>query len=215
MKYIVKGSEPIEFTDCKNQANEDWQPSYDILSGLEKSALVNALLKEQGFLCCYCEVRIDRNNSHIEHIKPQSIYKEEALNYSNMLSSCLNETKKGEPLHCGRKKGNWFDEVLLVSPLDPGCEERFGFLGDGEIFAQDDNDAGACETIKRLGLNIPKLKSLRKSAIDTFIEIIEDESHDTDFPAIFVSAYSSRDGEGRFGEFCTTIKYIYEKYGAI
>ena len=36
MKYIEKGDEPQSFTDWKDLANEDWQPTYDKLSGQEK-----------------------------------------------------------------------------------------------------------------------------------------------------------------------------------
>lgn len=55
MKYIVKNVEPQAFTDWKALANEDWKPSYDKLSGVEKQVVKTALMQEQGYLCCYCE----------------------------------------------------------------------------------------------------------------------------------------------------------------
>lgn len=89
MKYILKGTEPAEFIDWKNQANEDWTPSYEILQAPEKEILHTALMAEQGYLCCYCGKRIDeRTESHIEHLIPQCIAKDLELEYSNLLASC-------------------------------------------------------------------------------------------------------------------------------
>ena len=36
-----------------------------------KRIVKNSLIVRQKYLCCYCESRIDENNSHIEHIEPQ------------------------------------------------------------------------------------------------------------------------------------------------
>jgi len=33
VKHIIKGDEPKTFSDWKAKANEDWQPSYAVLSG--------------------------------------------------------------------------------------------------------------------------------------------------------------------------------------
>ena len=63
MKYIQKGEEPTSFTDWKSKANQDWQPTWDVLRASEKRDLHNALLKEQGYICCYCEMRIGKENS--------------------------------------------------------------------------------------------------------------------------------------------------------
>ncbi|MBC6424384.1 MAG: hypothetical protein GDA38_25045 [Hormoscilla sp. SP12CHS1] len=58
MKYIKKGEEPESLTAWKALANEDWTPSYDLLSGREKTDVYNTLLQKQGFICCYCGMRI-------------------------------------------------------------------------------------------------------------------------------------------------------------
>jgi hypothetical protein len=39
MKYIQKQNEPQEFTDWKNQANENWQPIWDTLRSQVKQRL--------------------------------------------------------------------------------------------------------------------------------------------------------------------------------
>ena len=113
--------------------------------------------------------------------------------------------KKGEPRHCGNLKDDWFDTQLIVSPLETGCEERFLFEGDGLIKPANNQDNAASETIKKLGLDIPKLNSFRKMVIDAFL----DESlSPVEFQA-FVSGYLEQDTFGRFGEFWTTIRYLF------
>ncbi len=63
MKHIRKQLEPQAFTDWKNLTNEDWQASYDDLSGIPKKAVVEALIIEQGGLCCYCERPLEKGDS--------------------------------------------------------------------------------------------------------------------------------------------------------
>jgi hypothetical protein len=122
-----------------------------------------------------------------------------------MLCSCQNQLKKGEPRHCGNLKDKWFDEQLLLSPLDPECEGRFVFTGDGYISSSQPTDKAATETVVRLGLDIPKLRSLRKSAIEPFL----DDSLNEDDVNRFVSGYLQRDSGWMYGEFWTTIRYLF------
>ena len=205
MKHIKKGKEPREFTRWKALAGEDWHPSYGDLRGSEKQVVKAALMREQGFLCCYCERRLTDADSHIEHFKPQSGLGVDTLDFTNMLCSCQNELKPGEPLHCGKLKGNWYDENLLVSPLEPRCEQRFAFLANGEIRAASNEDGGASETIDRLGLGKPKLNALRRSAIAPFL----DERLPVEDISRFVDGYLQPDSNGTFAEFFTTIRYLF------
>jgi len=122
-----------------------------------------------------------------------------------MLCSCQNQLKKGEPRHCGNLKGDWFDETLLVSPLNSACDTRFSFTGDGQIQTTLSTDIAASETINRLGLSIPKLNALRAHAIEPFLDdtLTEEEIQQ------FVDGYLQKDGNGFYGEFWTTIRYLF------
>lgn len=205
MKFVTKEHEPLEFTNWKELANDDWQPTYDGLSGDTKKSVKQALMKEQGYLCCYCERRIDDDDSHIEHFRPQSLTDVDPLDFSNLLCSCQNQLQKGVPRHCGNLKGDWYDSTLLVSPFDPGCEERFAFTGLGLIEPKQQDDRGAKETIKRLGLDLSKLNSMRASALDPFL----DESLSPAEFRAFVSGYLKKDQQNRFGEFWSMIHYLF------
>ena len=207
MKYIVKLDEPDDLAKWKADANDNWQPSYNNMPSDIKNSVKSSLSKEQGGICCYCERRLDMNDSHIEHFKPQSKYPADSLAYSNMLCSCQSKIDKKEPRHCGILKENWFDKELLVSPFDQTCQKRFAFLGNGEIKPNNDNDPAAVETIKNLGLGIPKLNSLRAKAIEPFL----DENLSDNELQQFVSSYLRKDSEGQFGEFWTTVDYLFKK----
>jgi uncharacterized protein (TIGR02646 family) len=180
MKRVLKGTEPASFTDWINSANDEWIPTYPTLQNPQKRDLHNALLCEQGFLCCYCGKEIEAATSHIEHFRPQEDFKNLALDYQNLHASCLRETKPGNPLHCGHRKGNWFEEAMHISPMDEQCELRFRYLQTGEIRPTTPEDLPAAKMIEVLALDIAYLTNRRQNTIrrlfdDEFITHVSDE----------------------------------------
>ncbi len=209
MKHIVKNQNTPVFDQWRID-NLHLQITYENgFQGEPKKDVKNSLLKEQGYICCYCERRLTEDDSHIEHFKPQSNPSVDGLDYTNMLCSCQDKLKPGEPRHCGILKGNWFDNNLLISPLDNGCEGRFIYTGDGEIKPATESDVPATKTIEKLGLNIPKLNDMRKNAIKPFL----DENLDELEFSQFVRGYLIKNSDGKFEEFWTTIDYIFAKCG--
>lgn len=205
MKHISKQSEPKKFSEWKALANDDWKPTYGELRGEVKEAVKKSLMEEQGCICCYCEQRLDFNDSHIEHFQPQHDPKVDALDYSNILCSCQDRIKKGDPRHCGNLKGDYFDSEMLISPLDKGCEKRFSFNGDGIIHPADAKDKAASVTIEKLGLSLPILNDARNKAIEPFLD---DSLTDDQFQE-FVDGYLRKDRNGILGEFWTTIHQLF------
>jgi len=208
MKHILKQAEPQEFIDWKAQENENWKPTYDNLQNPEKKIVKAALIQEQGGICCYCEGRLLEADSHIEHFKPQEKFEAEALEYSNMLCSCQQIIEKREPRHCGNLKDSWFEKELMISPLDPTCEERFMYHYDGRIEAMNSDDDAAHQTIRHIGLSINKLEALRKQAIAPFIE----EDLSAEEMRSFVAGYLKPETNGYFCEFYTTIRQLFGEY---
>ncbi len=208
MKHFIKRAEPQSFSAWKAQQNDDWIPTYSDLGGVEKRDVKSALMVEQGYICCYCERGLKEHDSHIEHFQPQSDPDVDPLDFSNMICSCQKSTSKGEPRHCGTLKAEWFDSTLLISPLNPRCEDRFSYLVDGEIQPAISNDIGAQTTIAKLGLDIPKLKALRAKTIDPFLD--ENLTHED--VRQFVNAYLEQDEQGKFQDFWTTIRYLFRGY---
>ncbi len=199
MKYINKGNEPKQFTEWKGRANNNRKRSYKNLGNPEKSIVKQALMEEQGYICCYCEQELIKTESHIEHFLPQTSYPEKDIDFSNMLCSCQNQIKKGEPRHCGNLKA---DKELAISPLDKNCEQDFKYTYDGYIEAVDEKTK---TTIETLGLNIDKLNALRKEVIEPFI----DDSLTEDDLRKFVFEYLKK-VDGKYQPFYTTIKFLFE-----
>ncbi|MGE4518919.1 MAG: retron system putative HNH endonuclease [Desulfobacteraceae bacterium] len=208
MKYVLKGLEPLEFSKWKGNENENWKPEYSSMGSKLKNIIKISLIKEQGFLCCYCQRRLYLNDSHIEHFNPQCKKEVDPLDYSNMLCSCQNQLESGEPRHCGNLKGDWYDSKLLVSPFNKDCENQFEFYGNGEIAPFGFENTAAETTIEKLGLNIPKLIDLRKKAIEPFLE----ENLDTQELKKFVKGYLKPDSDGKLGEFYTVIESLFMEY---
>jgi uncharacterized protein (TIGR02646 family) len=216
MKHIIKGQEPSEYSLWRTTPIEGQPPTYrDLKSdGTNKlkseanRALIDALMKEQGYICCYCECRLIKDDSHIDHFKPQCDNTVNSLDYSNMLRSCQNQPKKGECelLHCGHLKGEWFHEQLLISPLSPSCEDRFSYTIDGAIYPRNESDDAAIKTIEKLGLNKGILKASRSEVIEPFLNLNNEmEEHEL---SLFVTGYLKMDSDGHFGQFWTTINYL-------
>lgn len=211
MKYIVKSSEPKESFDWKKsdkmflRGNPKWKKFPTHL----KDILRDAICKEQGYICCYCERNLLPNDYHLEHLLPKAPNKFplKQLDYDNLLCSCQLELEEGEPRHCGNSKGSWFDDNLFISPLNPDCETKFKYTFDGYIEPANEDDNAAITTIKKLNLDIDKLNALRRGAVAPFVdeEISPEDLND------FVSEYlkDKNENDGKFNEFFTTIRYLF------
>ncbi len=62
MKHIQKHPEPRAISNCKQQNNL----TYATLGHTLKQVLKDALMQEQGYLCCYCERSLTSDDSHID-----------------------------------------------------------------------------------------------------------------------------------------------------
>ncbi|HAA27510.1 MAG TPA: TIGR02646 family protein [Cyanobacteria bacterium UBA8553] len=215
MKYIKKGEEPESFKTWKVLARTTPNWSYSYLQNPEKRELHNALLREQGYICCYCGMRIARENSHIEHLKPQSATDPDlSVEYTNLLASCQREREPKKPVHCGVAKDDWYDENLMVSPLQQNCTDFFIYTDDGQILETDTSEkkAAAATTIDRLCLNIPKLIAMRKEVINNLLADIDiDELTDEDRQKL-IQGFEQPDADGRYEEFYGAIAYILNQY---
>ena len=197
MKRIVKDGEPAEFTDWKERDRMAHRPRWRRVPAPIKEVVHHSLMSEQGYLCCYCESRISIDDSHVEHFRPRRC-KERQLDYENLHCSCQRELDAGEPRHCGHRKGSWFDDNLLISPLDEQCDNRFRFTGNGEIFPGCKHDRAASVTIQRLGLDLRKLCAMRAAVVDALC----------DLPSGEVRRLLDEGDGRRFIEFHTTIEQV-------
>jgi len=162
VKYIKKGAEPKSLTHHRSKSHADYD-NYD-----KKDDLRNALLLEQGDICCYCMQRIKIRKMKIEHWKSQTDFKSLQLNYNNLLGACLGGKGQRRHLqHCDTRKGN---ERITINPTDKNCETFIKFSRSGEIYSDNkDVDRDINET---LNLNMQTIAENREAALSQALELL-------------------------------------------
>lgn len=221
MRHITKGLEPDSLVACKGQWGGKLPSDWNSLPGCIKRDVRSFLVAEQHSVCCYCCCRIDAHNTEIAHLRPHSgpLHARMVFEYGNMLGSCAGgrNTRRETPqpsaktrrarsnLHCNARQGDWFDDKLTISPLDPDCERCFDYQRSGGITERTGHrraDA-ARETIEHLGLNAPGVVERRGVAVEAAVEsFLAADGGDRD---VLADGYSKPDASGELAEFCDAI----------
>lgn len=105
MRYIDKKEEPPELKEWKKECADELSILYKEGTGkdvwrlmdihrkiYDKKRLKEYLLREQGFICCYCGKRLSIEkieHTSIEHLNIKSEDKSKTYDYFNLLASCL------------------------------------------------------------------------------------------------------------------------------
>jgi uncharacterized protein (TIGR02646 family) len=146
------------------------------------------LWREQKGLCIYCQQLIppkerkntnfDAHPSHIEHIKPKSLFKYLTFAYKNLAVACngfncASEDTRAE--FCEFKKQNLYDSALFLNPTEVvDIEDYFVYDIDGNIKPSmersEEDIRKANYMIELLSLQSPTLKAMRISQMDIFLE---------------------------------------------
>ena len=200
----------------REQKKEIWEK----LSGTNKENLKTALLNEQGFICCYCQQRIELDSKTIiEHFIARDIQPEKMFDYENLFACCDGGDKDREnpnsrrmPLYCDRKKAN---KTLAVNPLDEYCETHFKYIfnenpEEPEVIIEGISKEGQ-EAIESLNLNISKFRTLRGLALvnsifdkinDEYVRISDDDIND------LIVVIKQRKTDGWFEPFCVVLDNV-------
>jgi uncharacterized protein (TIGR02646 family) len=194
--YIDKASqgEPASLQKfIRAQKEAGIHPSYvDFYQEIKKD-LRQAIVKAQGWLCCYCMNRITAANSTIEHFLPQSKFKDEEVRYSNLFLACrYSRGKQKKEQHCDDKKGN---ELIPKYISDVDCGKYFAYSLSGEILPHGSyksirscvrhfsnltsTQQAVLATINILNLNASSLVAQRKSFIQELIKQINSLAADS------------------------------------
>jgi len=190
-------------------------------TGMEETSLYSkpqlrrALLAEQGYLCCYCNQRIeDDHTTPIEHFRPKGmdLYRHQVFDYQNLLACCdggERDTTKPRETWCTLFKGSKdpFYPDHIISPLEPDCLDYFEFDEQGQIHPANRNER-AEKTIAFLNLKAKRLIIQRQEAIDTYIFDVWTEDMDTaaELDRLMTPI------NGRLEPFCSAIHSILRHY---
>jgi uncharacterized protein (TIGR02646 family) len=153
---------------------QDMDP--DIKENLKKS-----LLKEQGWVCGYCQQKLRIDNMKIEHFCEQSICngsgtsQDKRLDYTNLMAVCIGSYGYNE-LHCDASKANFNSGSGLPIEVSPWIVAHMRSLKYHSTGVLDSTKTRFTDEINRiLNLNIKYLKDRRK---EKFTQIFKLSKHD-------------------------------------
>ena len=147
-----------------------------------KQELVEALLEEQGFLCCYCNRSFDLQAEieaqaefpvEIEHLAPVKNYPERALDYTNLMASCNGgrmgrgnlsseeKRKREKDLTCNAARES---NPLQMTPQQRDCEMRIIYGENGAVFGADEEASATIDL-----LNLKKFDRSRGKILEGWI----------------------------------------------
>ena len=202
MRKITKNNPPSSFVQFAARHNVTFLG----LRGNTKKQTKLYLMKDQGFVCCYCGRKLnpDGSDSQIEHFLPKTargIYAHLQLDYNNLLACCDGGKKADPPVvekFCEAVKN---DSVMQFNPLTDDGEMSFIFSEDGEIYGLDPK---ADEAIEILRLSSSVLKYMRKAAIKKY-SYLSNVNWQNEHNSL-----ANFDANGELTEFCFVLRsYIY------
>ena len=207
MKHITKGHEPHSLSQHRKQPNSN----YDNYAA--KGDLRDALLAEQGGICCYCMQRITAENMKIEHWACRHNHPEKQLDYQNLLAACDGGEGAAKHLqHCDTHKGH---DDIKIHPADPdhNCETFIKYQADGVMYSDDAQINGDLDKV--LNLNLQRMCENRKAVWDGALASLRKRRPDGDWTRAFLNGernrWSSRDHAGQFREYCQIVNYQLDK----
>ncbi|MDM8568744.1 retron system putative HNH endonuclease [Thiotrichales bacterium HSG1] len=156
MQKINKGKEPEKLTRWKHRNPTN---CYKNLTEKERQSIRQICLKEQYYLCAYCCYSISMEDSHNEHIQPQSIESKQTLNFHNIVASCE------KPNQCGKAHGK---KIMSLTPLMIECETELKYYLSGKVKGTTERATNTIN-ILNLGDGNKALINKRKQLVDALI----------------------------------------------
>jgi uncharacterized protein (TIGR02646 family) len=182
MIRYAKGQAPRQLTALAATPRMDW----DGLGAADRTPIRAALVRDQGWLCAYCQRRISadenaqtgRSQMKIEHwlprnpagSNPRAGTTDHHFLWSNLLGVCLGvSSDPGAPSvrisHCDTSRGN---ADLFLHPVDgqgPDPRDHLRYTHAGKVEPANP-DSRVEADIRELNLNAPQLQRGRREALD-------------------------------------------------
>ena len=215
--------------------NPSWQNFRD-QAGNSYHQLRDALVGLQHGLSGYCEQKIPRDDTQVEHVIPRSADtngNDHELDHTNMIACCKGGTavniygpKTIQPdddrvgdESCGQAKGNIQDELVLDPRNLPILRSLFRVRSNGKIEA----DPEACcqtgisvesvnRTITILGLDVERLRSARSKRWARINEVYKDSFNNHTSIRLAAQAELLPDSGGTLPPFFTTNRSYFRQY---
>lgn len=182
MIKIKKNPEPVELVQYRRLPGATYQDMHGARTGRDRrdgspedvyTVVLDNLIREQGCICAYCMCRIPEKgkSATIEHIQPQSVSSDLALNYRNMLAVCDGNRNSHSNAHktCDAHRG---DSPLSVNPLLPETIVDIKYHSDGTIYSDNASVQNDLDVTLNLNCKERRLPENRKSALDQLLQEI-------------------------------------------
>ncbi len=203
MRTITRNPNPPACLTRQPQG-QDWR---DFMGTPCHQQVNQSLREEQHHLCCYCEVEIKSDDSHIDHMVPRSARQGRDYDYANLAASC----DGGAVEHCGRFKDDRHqnprhrhDPAMFCPPHDPGAVRLLQYLPNGSVvpatgLSQQDEQK-ARYMIGHLGLQCARLTGRRRAHARQLMDTLG-PTPDPALIAWAIDHYLNPDPENRLRQF--------------
>lgn len=176
MIRYVKGPQPAHLTTLAATPGIDWNG----LGAADRAPLREALVRDQGGLCAYCQQRITIDEDlatglpkmKIEHWMARAESGTRPFVWSHLLGVCQGVSRDvaGRSLqrnvhHCDTSRG---DRKLFLHPVEhqgPDPREHLRYTANGKVLAET-SDPRVEQDIRTLNLNAPRLVRARSVIFD-------------------------------------------------
>lgn len=221
MEKIVKASvNPAPLHSFKkgriNGEGEPMKTIYTDLQNPEKNLYKKELLKEQFYLCAYCNKSLLDDEESLYHLKiehwyPQHFCKQEPyyetvdgmdLQHSNLLIVCGGENANPKYRHCDSSRTP--NTKLVIKPHDINYTFDKVFRYEGAKIISDDK-AIQNDIDKELNLNDPDLQHKRFIALGAFRKLILSFGKKGVNKKKLMEKYSNPFSDGKKAEYCTLL----------
>ncbi len=208
MVNIVKTVQPPALL----QAIKSGVSLYENLGKREKVDLRNQLLKDQGYICCYCQKRIPHKfivKSKIEHFLCQDKNPKLQLTFSNLFVSC-NGIGNNHEFTCDTKKANF--DINSFNLITSNITSKIKYTKNGVIFSEDQNIKNDIKNI--LNLNDENLRKVREGAYKAIEQIKRRSGSNGNFQKNIDKKIQDcivKDANGRFKPFYGVSLYFLKK----
>ena len=156
MKKINK-SEPVFYQNyISGNKPQTWkQLSFDI--GFDMRTYM--LMEEQNFQCAYTEIRLEPEQSHIDHFKKKSLYPNLTFQWNNLLTSSNYDFYGARFKDKHIKKAHYQN---IINPVIENPQQYFTYSFTGEILIDPKNEKAKL-TVEIFNLNDRSLVEQRKA----------------------------------------------------
>lgn len=177
----------------------------------DKDELCQVLMKEQGFICCYCMQGIKAETAHIEHWRSQKLYPGLQLEYKNLLAVC--DGNSGNPQHLQHCDQSKRDKEITVDPTNPGCETLVKFGTSGDVYSDNAKIDQELNTV--LHLNLQTFRKNRKTILDiaigNLLAVKPEGRWSKPFLKKEIHKWERRGANGKYEPYCRVVIYYLEK----